>query len=323
MTPADGKRPVNVIVVYGIPGDHKLNDRLWEAVLTHVAKLGNSSFLIATDANVQLDHHRCMPSLMMTQILTGRIVDVDLLHARTTGHDCRCSYHNGSLKQKPTRIDGILVDAKTASAIMQVSPTESCPVPGHKPVTFTFNFKQSAQQGLKFVRLPPMIPAHLQTRKRDQIIKDVTELYVALWEKIIDNESTTAHQLWDLWTWLAEETMMVLNMASPLAIKKGVCQLPLAPNELPRGRGTKKMLKTVELAPKRMTPLRLPCTALTKEMSAPLSALVPVMRWVARKETSSDPRYRPQTTRGPEQLESGTKESPPHPPTHLQRAMRS
>ena len=143
VTPADGKRPLNVIVVYGIPGDHKLNGKLWEAVLTQVAKLGNSPFLIATDANVQLDHYRCMPNLMMTELLSGRIVDVDLLHARTTGQDCQCSYHNGSIKQKPTRIDGILADAKTASAIMKVLPTERCPMPGHKPVTFTFNFKQS------------------------------------------------------------------------------------------------------------------------------------------------------------------------------------
>ena len=44
VTPADGKRPLNVIVVYGIPGDHKLNGKLWEAVLTQVAKLGNSPF---------------------------------------------------------------------------------------------------------------------------------------------------------------------------------------------------------------------------------------------------------------------------------------
>ena len=144
VTPADGKRPLNVIVVYGILGDHKLNGKLWEAVLTQVAKLGNSPFLIATDANVQLDHYCCMPNLMMTELLSGRIVDVDLLHARTTGQDCQCSYHNGSIKQKPTRIDGILADAKTASAIMKVLPTERCPVPGHKPVTFTFNFKQSA-----------------------------------------------------------------------------------------------------------------------------------------------------------------------------------
>ena len=88
VTPADGKRPLNVIVVYGIPGDHKLNGKLWEAVLTQVAKVGNSPFLIATDANVQLDHYRCMPNLMMTELLSGRIVDVDLLHARTTGQDC-------------------------------------------------------------------------------------------------------------------------------------------------------------------------------------------------------------------------------------------
>ena len=289
MTLADGKRPLNVIVVYGIPGDHKLNDKVWEAVLTQVAKLGNSPFLIATDANVQLDHYRCMPNLMMTELLSGRIVDVDLLHARTTGQDCQCSYHNGSIKQKPTRIDGILADAKTASAIMKVLPTERCPVPGHKPVTFTFNFKQSAQRVLKFVRLPPMIPAHLQKRKLDQIVKDVTEPYVAIWEKVLDNEASTADQLWDLWTWLAEETMLVLTMAPPPAVRTGICQLPLAPQELPRGRGTKKMLKTVELTPKRMTSSGLPCTAPTKEMSALLSALVPVMKWAAGREQAVVP----------------------------------
>ena len=289
VTPADGKRPLNVIVVYGIPGDHKLNGKLWEAVLTQVAKLGNSPFLIATDANVQLDHYRCMPNLMMTELLSGRIVDVDLLYARTTGQDCQCSYHNGSIKQKPTRIDGILADAKTASAIMKVLPTERCPVPGHKPVTFTFNFKQSAQRVLKFVRLPPMIPAHLQKRKRDQIVKDVTEPYVAIWEKVLDNEASTADQLWDLWTWLAEETMLVLTMAPPPAVRTGICQLPLAPQESPRGRGTKKMLKTVELTPKRMTSSGLPCTAPTKEMSALLSALVPVMKWAASREQAVVP----------------------------------
>ena len=67
---------------------------------------------------------------------------------------------------------------------------------------------------------------------------------------------------------MAEETMLVLTMAPPPAVKKGVCQLPLAPHELPRGRGTKKILKTVELTPKRMTLPGLPCTAPTKEMSA-------------------------------------------------------
>ena len=216
-------------------------------------------------------------------------MDVDLLHARTTGQDCQCSYHNGSIKQKPTRIDGILADAKTASAIMKVLPTERCPVPGHKPVTFTFNFKQSAQRVLKFVRLPPMIPAHLQKHKRDRIVKGVTEPYVAIWEKVLDNEASTADQLWDLWTWLAEETMLILTMAPPPAVRTGICQLPLAPQELPRGRGTKKMLKTVELTPKRMTSSGLPCTAPTKEMSALLSALVPVMKWAASREQAVVP----------------------------------
>ena len=38
----------------------------------------------------------------------------------------------------------------------------------------------------------------LQKRKRDQIVKDVTEPYVAIWEKVLDNEASTADQLWDL-----------------------------------------------------------------------------------------------------------------------------
>ena len=88
---------------------------------------------------------------------------------------------------------------------------------------------------------------------------------------------------------MAEETMLVLTMAPPPVVKTGVCQLPLAPQELPRGRGTKKMLKTVELTPKRMTPSGLPCTAPNKEMSALLSALVPVMKWVASREQAAVP----------------------------------
>ena len=57
---------------------------------------------------------------------------------------------------------------------------------------------------------------------------------MAIWEKVLDNEASTADQLWDLWTWLAEETTLVLTMAPPPAVKTGICQLPLAPHELPR-----------------------------------------------------------------------------------------
>ena len=49
------------------------------------------------------------------------------------------------------------------------------------------------------------------------------------------------------------------------------------------------MLKTVELTPKRMTSSGLPCTAPTKEMSALLSALVPVMKWAASREQAVVP----------------------------------
>jgi hypothetical protein len=60
----------------------------------YTAKLGNAPFIIATDPNVQLDKQESMPNLMLTEILSCRLVDVDLLYARANGTNWQCYYHN-------------------------------------------------------------------------------------------------------------------------------------------------------------------------------------------------------------------------------------
>ena len=159
VVPSHGKRPLNILVVYGVAGDHRLNAKLWDAVLMYTAKLGNAPFIIATDSHVQLDNQESMPNPMLTEILFGCLVDVDLLHARANSINCQCYYHNGSQTQSPTRIDTLFADPKTASSVVRVEPTPNGHVPGRRPVTFTLNLKQSSQTVMKLIKVPPIAMA--------------------------------------------------------------------------------------------------------------------------------------------------------------------
>ena len=95
--------------------------------------------------------------------------------------------------------------------------------------------------------------------------------YVHTWEQLIANRATIVDQLWDCWTLLAEETMLLLSLATTPHVRKGICQLPLA-----RGRGTSKMLKHVSMTPNRMLSTGPPCTTPMKEMSA----IVVIPQWI-------------------------------------------
>ena len=113
----------------------------------YAAKSGNAPFIIATDLNVQLDKQEQMPTLMLTEILFGRLVDVDLLYAQANCSSHRCSYHNGSSTQSPTRIDTLFADRMIANTVIKASSHVFLVLMGNKSLWLELIFIMTIAHG--------------------------------------------------------------------------------------------------------------------------------------------------------------------------------
>ena len=102
---------------------------------------------------------------------------------------------------------------------------------------------------MKLIKLAPITMGQIQTVRRDEIIKDVTEPYVKTWKQTVAGPKTTTNELWDCWTRLAQETMLLLSVSDTPLIGKGLQQLLLALKELASNRGTKEMINKCPCRP--------------------------------------------------------------------------
>ena len=85
--------------------------------------------------------------------------------------------------------------------------------------------------------------------------------------------------IWELWTWLAEETGLALGCPDlQIGELKANNPLPFAAKKTIRGRGTKKMLKTINMAPTKTTDTGAPRTCVIRESLAIHGSLRSLMK---------------------------------------------
>ena len=130
----DGKMVVNVINAYGPQKSGGPSDKFWPELMRYVAGLGAAPVLIAGDFNCPLDIIPQMPSCLMTEIIAGRLVDLDQLLAAKEGGRTVASFHNGDVRTEPTRIDGVLADPRLATTALGMRALEGVGIPGHVPL---------------------------------------------------------------------------------------------------------------------------------------------------------------------------------------------
>ena len=119
MAHAEGKAMANVMVVYGIAGQPGANKRLWNAVIKYTARLGNVAWMVCADCNFPLDNENAMPEKYFTAVRIGSLVAVMKCRAEARGELPDHTYDAGLAGG--TRIDGILLDPKLASAVTKDS----------------------------------------------------------------------------------------------------------------------------------------------------------------------------------------------------------
>ena len=137
-----GKDMLELQLVYGVSGDAVRNAASMGKVLEGNAAVGNLPKVLMGDFNVQLGSYGGMPAELQAALRGKHLVDVDAAYAARMQQDCMCAYHTTT--GGTTRIDGLLADPATASAIRGVSKVPDLHLPGHDPVLFELDFQSCA-----------------------------------------------------------------------------------------------------------------------------------------------------------------------------------
>ena len=166
--------------------------------------------------------------------------DADLELASALGRDPLCSYQ-GPEGTRPLRIDGLLVDTRSATPLHTAEQLPRGAIPGHAPVRFDLHVRGSSQRLVKFVRPKPVALAPREEHERFLLIQRLLDPLEAGWQAALSTGDVD--QAWAFWTTAAEETLLAMACPdiTPDSLPVGA-NLPLAPPHLPRGRGTDQPL---------------------------------------------------------------------------------
>ena len=105
-----GATVLPAVSVYGLAGNHESNMALWEDVLHHLSGLGNALHIVGADCNFPLGRLRDVPQVMLANLLTRRLVDLDLEYAGSEER-FRCGYMR-RVEVAGMHIDGIRADPR-------------------------------------------------------------------------------------------------------------------------------------------------------------------------------------------------------------------
>ena len=155
-----GRTAINIISCYGIPSNNVKNAELFTLITKYIKKLGNTPLLLAGDYNFDLDDQEQYPVAILNEVIMKRLIDVDKMMAEVTSTATQASYHNGSVRTKPTRIDGILVNQSFAAAIKNVSTVQDTGIPGHRPLVVRTDMAHPLQWVNKSKVLPKIKLQH-------------------------------------------------------------------------------------------------------------------------------------------------------------------
>ena len=250
---ADGRLVVNILSIYAPQRDSHEAPTFWTKLTEYVATLGAVPLLIAGDYNVPLDEEEGMPPQILTEVLAGRWVDVDLQLARAAERPTVGRYHNGSTFTTPTRIDGVMADPRLASTVQAVAAIEDVGLPGHTPFCVVLQVGMTRQPMVKKKSFRPLNLASCMEKPEDLMNPLIAELRPE-WDRMLGDPQCGVNDLWMVWTRLAEEVVLIMAMPNFEEVVRTRGCLPLAPQTAQRGRGTESMKQHTTLAPGKTVP---------------------------------------------------------------------
>ena len=275
---ADGRLVMNIITIYAPQRDSPEAVTFWTKLTEYVATLGTVPLLIAGDYNAPLDSEEALPPQILTEILAGRWVDVDLQLAKAAGRPTVGRYHNGSATTSPTRIDGVMADPRLASTVKEVMEVEDVGLPGHTPLCVVLQVGMTRQPILKKKSFRPL-DLTSSIEDPEDLMNPLLERLRPEWEEMLEDPLCGVDDLWKAWTRLAEEVILIMAMPGYEEAVQEQEYLPLAPPTAQRGRGTEAMKQRTTLAPCKTEPSGAPRTKPLKIVTAALGALATIAAW--------------------------------------------
>ena len=266
---------------YGVSGQPALNRAFWQQALDYAARHGAAPQLIAGDFNFRLDDLLQAPPRLQGLLLTLRLVNSDSELAAAAGRPPLCSYV-GVREGHPTRIDGLLVDTRLAALLRGSEVLPACGIPHHRPVRFDLLAEGAVQSVVKLMRLPRVVIPPLPEEERVPVVQSLLDPLGPRWHAELTGGDRD--RLWSTWTWAAEETLLALSV---LGLWPGA-ELPAAPPNYNRGRGTVRLLKRVRLCPRQRRTTGDPVACPWARLQAVQGLLRTIVGWLKRP----DPRRR-------------------------------
>ena len=134
---------------------------------------------------------------------------------------------------------------------------------------------------VKFVRPKPVVPAQREEHERLLLVQRLLDVLEAGWRAALS--AGDVDRAWAFWSTTAEETLLALDCPdiTPDSLPAGAT-LPLAPPNLPRGRGTDQLLREVLLCPKQRWDTGGPLTCPVAHIQVGQGPLREVLRWTER-----------------------------------------
>ena len=170
------------------------------------------------------------------------------------------------------------MDTRLAALLRGSEVLPACGIPHHRPVRFDLLAEGAVQSVVKLVRLPRVVIPPLPEEERIPLVQSLLDPLGPRWHAEL--AAGDVDRLWSTWTWAAEETLLALSVPK---LRPGA-ELPAAPRNYKRGRGTVRLLKRVRLCPRQRRTTGDPVACPEARLQAVQGSLRTVLGWLERPD---------------------------------------
>ena len=154
-----------------------------------------------------------MPEKYFTAVKIGSLVDVMKCRAEARGelpdHTSDAGVVGG------TRIDGILLDPKLASAVTKDIVRAVLGLPGHSILSIDLDVNTMAQRVTKIRKMQDPPESSMNPEEQGQLALAMWARLQRHWDYLAEEQHTNG--MWASWTWLAEEFLLLEDTAGHTA----------------------------------------------------------------------------------------------------------
>ena len=205
-----GDDTLHAHVAYGVSAQPALNRTFLDHATQYVARHGTAPQPVGGDFKYDLNYTlRAPPSVLasLLTLLTPWLADADLELATALGRDPLRSYH-GPEGNRPSRIDGLLLDTHLAALLHAAERLPRGATSGHTPVCFDLQLRGVSQRVVKFVRPKPVVPAQRDEHEGLLLVQRLLNPLEAGWQAAV--AAGGVDRAWAFWTTTAAETLLAL-----------------------------------------------------------------------------------------------------------------